>query len=134
MKAKILLRVAAVFMLLHTFGHTVGALTWKQAPDPAVQRVVDGMQQEHFPFMGRQVSLGAFFDGYGFSMIAVLLLVTLLLWMLSTAPVSRMILVLGFFLLFLGNIEFIYFFPFAAAFTLLAGISTLFAYQKSKVS
>jgi hypothetical protein len=127
MKAKLRLRIAAILMLLHTIGHTIGALTWKQAPNPTVQQVVDGMQREHFSFMGRQVSLGAFFDGYGFTMIGVLLLITILLWMLSAQPVRSMIRVLGLFLVFLGIIEFIYFFPFAAAFSLLAGISTLFA-------
>jgi hypothetical protein len=120
-------------MLLHLLGHTIGALTWKEAPNPAVQKVVDGMQKEHFGFMGRQVSLGSFFDGYGYSMIGVLLLVSILLWLLSTAPVRSMILAVALFLVFLGIIELIYFFPFAAAFSLLAGLCTLFAYNKSKL-
>lgn len=133
MKAKLLLRIAAVLMLLHTLGHTIGALTWKEAPNARVGTVITGMEKEHFDFMGRSVSLGAFFDGYGFSMIGVLLLVSILLWILAAEQNRRFILVLGLFLLFLGIIEFVYFFPFAAAFSLLAGISTLLAYGKSKL-
>lgn len=134
MKAKVLLRIAAVLMLLHTLGHTMGALTWKEAPNARVGAVINGMQNEHFGFMGRSVSLGGFFDGYGFSMIGVLLLVSVLLWLLAVEPNRRFMLVLGLFLLFLAIIEFVYFFLFAAAFSLLAGVSTLLAYGKSKLS
>jgi hypothetical protein len=129
---KIALRIASVLMLLHTLGHTVGALTWKTAPNVRVAAVVTGMENEHFDFMGRSLTLASFFNGYGYNMIGVLLLISVLLWLLSIEPNKRLIFVLGIFLLFLAIIEFIYFFPFAAAFSLLAGISTLFAYQKSK--
>ncbi|WP_413666908.1 hypothetical protein ACEN9X_20540 [Mucilaginibacter sp. Mucisp86] len=131
MKPKIALRIAAILMLLHTLGHTIGALTWKQAPNTTIQRVVDGMNNNHFPFMGSSVSLGLFFDGYGFIMIGVLLLLTALLWLLSAEPNHRFILPVGLFLLSMGTIELIYFFPFAAAFSLLAGLSTIYAYFKS---
>ena len=122
---KLLLRISAILMLLHTAGHTIGALTWRQAPNSRVAAVIKGMQTEHYPFMGRQISLASFFDGYGFTMIGVLLLITILLWLLSVQPNRGMILVVGLFLLFMGIIELIYFFPFAAAFSLLAGTLTL---------
>lgn len=127
MKAKVLLRIAAVLMLLHTAGHTVGALTWKDAPNARVAAVVAGMQQEHFQFMGRSLTLGSFYEGYGFAMIGVLLLISGLLWLLSATPVRGMILLSGLFLVFMGVIELIYFFPFAAAFSLLAGLLSLIA-------
>jgi hypothetical protein len=129
---KLALRIAAILMLLHTAGHTMGALTWKKAPNVRVAAVVTGMENEHFDFMGRSLTLASFFNGYGFIMIGVLLLISILLWLLSSAPVRSMILLLGLFLVFMAIMEFIYFFAFAAAFSLLAGISTLFAYQKSK--
>jgi hypothetical protein len=132
MKAKILLRTGSVIMLLHTLGHTIGALTWKEAPNAAVKQVVDGMLNNRFDFMGRSASIGDFYAGYGYTMIGVLLLIAILLWLLSTQPSLPVILALGIFLLFLGVIEFIYFFPFAAAFSLLAGIATLLAYRRSK--
>ncbi|WP_448699548.1 hypothetical protein ACFGVR_21170 [Mucilaginibacter sp. AW1-3] len=124
MKSKLLLRIASILMLLHSIGHTFGALTWKEAPNAAVGQVITAMQSVHFPFMGRQVSFGLFFEGYGISMIFVLLLITILLWLLSNNPQPAFIVVLAIFLLLLGVTEYIYFFPFAAAFTLLSGICT----------
>ncbi len=130
MKSKLLLRIAAIIMLLHTLGHTMGALTWKEAPNPAVKTVIDGMLNNRFNFMGRLASIGDFYAGYGYSMIGVLLLIAILLWLLSTEPSPRIIIALGLFLLFFGIIELIYFFPFAAAFSILAGIATLLAYGR----
>jgi len=127
MKQKTLLCIASVIMMLHTLGHTMGALTWKDAPNTAVKQVIEGMLGNRFDFMGRSVSIGGFFSGYGYSMIGVLLLISILLWLLSLEPNKRFILALGLFLLFLSVIEFVYFFPFAAAFSLLAGMATLSA-------
>jgi len=132
MKAKVLLRIASVSMLLHTLGHTIGALTWKDAPNTAVKQVVDGMLGNHFDFLGKSVTIGDFYAGYGYSMIGVLLLVSILLWLLSAEQNRRFILALGLFLLFLAVIEFIYFFPLPAVLSLLAGIATLIAYGRSK--
>jgi len=126
---KTALRIAAILMLLHTIGHTIGAITWKKAPNLTIQKIVDDMQSNHFIFMGRSVSLGLFFEGYGFIMIGVLLLLTIMLWL---QPERKFILTIGLFLLFMGVIELIYFFPFAAAFTLGAAIATLYAFVKGK--
>jgi uncharacterized membrane protein HdeD (DUF308 family) len=112
-------------MLLHTAGHTMGALSWKHAPNSRVAAVISAMQAEHFDFMGKSVSLGSFFEGYSFTMIGVLLLLSVMLWLVSDRKCT---LPIGLFLLFMGVIELIYFFPFAAAFSLLAGIFTLYAY------
>jgi hypothetical protein len=132
MKAKILLRIASVIMLLHTLGHTIGALTWKQAPNPAVKKVIDGMLGNRFDFFGKSVSIGDFYTGYGYSLTGVLVLVSILLWLLSAEPNRRFVLVLGLFLLFLSIVEFIYFFPLPAVLSLLAGVATLIAYGRSK--
>jgi hypothetical protein len=129
MRPKLLLRIAAILMLLHTIGHTIGALSWKKAPNGQLQNVIDGMQNNHFAFMGRQASYGLFYEGYCISMIFVLLLVTILLWLLAGNFQYAIVVVLSIFLLALAVTEFIYFFPFAAAFSLLAGLcaaSTLF--------
>ena len=132
MKAKTLLRTASILMLLHAAGHTVGALTWKEAPNARVATVIAGMQTEHFMFMGKSLTLASFFEGYGFGMIGVLLLISILLWLLSTAVNRSIVLVMGIFLIGFGINELIFFFPFAAAFSLLAGLTTLFAYQREK--
>jgi len=36
MRPKLLLRIAAGLMFLHTIGHSFGASTWKDAPNAAV--------------------------------------------------------------------------------------------------
>jgi len=131
MKPKILLRIAAVLMFLHTTGHTLGALSWKDAPNAAIAQVVKGMLANHFNFMGRSASMGSFYDGYGFTMILVLLLIGIMLWVLSSQTNNNLAVrftqLLGVFLLMMGVLEYIYFFPFAAAFSLLAGICTVWA-------
>src|SRR5476651_289887 len=109
MKAKVLTRAAAVFVLLHLMGHIVGTSTWKQGPNPAVQTVIDGMQSQRFNFMGRMVSIGDFFEGYGHSMTGVLLMIIVSLWLLSNDTVSRLSVqlraVIGVTLLFLAVME-----------------------------
>ena len=131
MKPKLLLRIAAILMFLHTIGHTIGALSWKEAPNAAVAQVVNGMLTNHFNFMGRSVSIGSFYDGYGFTMILVMLLISIMLWVLSSQTNNNLavkfIQLLGVFLLAMGVLEYIYFFPFAAAFSLLAGVCTVWA-------
>lgn len=81
--------------------------------------------------MGTSATIGGFYTGYGYITIGILLLLSILLWLLPAVPNLRFMLVLGLFLLFLAIIEFIYFFPFAAAFSLLAGIFTLSAIKKT---
>ena len=134
MTPKLLFRIAAVTMLLHTIGHTIGALTWKKAPDAAVAAVIAGMQDTHFQFMGRNVTIAGFYSGYGICMIFVLLFTSALLWLLSLQAkgmlAMRIAVMLGLFLLFLAIAEYIYFFPMAAAFSLIAGICTLWAGTK----
>jgi hypothetical protein len=131
MKAKLLLRIASSIMLLHTLGHTVGALTWKDAPNPAVKQVIEGMQNNQFDFMGRTTTLACFYAGYGYIMIGVLLFISILLWQLSTTPVSKIAYAMGVLLLCMGILEYIYFFPLAAAFSILAGLTTVFAASRT---
>jgi hypothetical protein len=129
MKQKILLRAAAVLMLLHTIGHSMAAFTWKDAPNSAVRQVIDGMLANHYDFMGRQVSMGDFYMGFIIIMIGVLLLISVVLWLLSNDTVGalsgQLRTVLAIFLLVLAVIEYIYFFPLPAVLSLLAGICTL---------
>ncbi|MDB5124853.1 MAG: hypothetical protein JWP94_2982 [Mucilaginibacter sp.] len=134
MKPKLLLRVASVIMLLHTMGHTFGALSWKNAPNAAVAVVIAGMQREHFDFMGRSATVAAFYEGYGIINIFVLLLLSVLLWLLAshaTNPAVRgMSAVLGVFMVIMSVCEYIYFFPLAAIMSLIAGVCALLARGK----
>ena len=89
------------------------------------------MQTVHFAFMGRQATLALFFNGYGFINIGVLLLISALLWLLSGDAGNKLFggfaVLLGVFLLAMGILEYVYFFTFAAAFSMLAGVCTLAA-------
>jgi hypothetical protein len=131
MKPKLLLRIAAVLMLLHTVGHTLGAITWNEAPNAAIGRIITAMQTDHFLFMGRSVTIASFYEGYGYSMIVVLLLITVLLWFLSNdagnSSSAKYFVLLTVFLLSIGIIEYFYFFLLPAAFSILAGLCVLFA-------
>ncbi|HTI92200.1 MAG TPA: hypothetical protein VL727_16515 [Puia sp.] len=136
MNPKILLRIASVLMFLHTIGHSFGALNWKNAPDAAVGRLITSMQTTHFAFMGRSATLAGFYEGYGLSMIFVLLLISAVLWLLSTAVTEelsfRLLPLFAGFLFILGIIEYIYFFPFAAGFSLLAAVCSFIARIRMK--
>jgi hypothetical protein len=128
MKPKILLRFASLMMCLHAVGHTIGALTWKKGPDPVIQQVVNDMISHKFIFMGALRSIGDFYEGYGMTMIIVLLLMAVLLWQLSSIsikyplPSARLLIPISLSLLAIALMEFIYFFLLAASFSLIAGL------------
>jgi hypothetical protein len=142
MKPKLLLRLASVIMALHTIGHTLGALNWKRAADPRKLEVINQMINNKFPSMGVMRSVGEYFDGYGFACILALLLFTAILWIVSDITPQNVILVrkiLGItsvVLLAWGIVEIIFFFPFAAAFSLVAsllGFVSLFLISRERV-
>lgn len=128
MKPKLLLRIAAVIMLLHDVGHTFGHLTWKHTPDAAKQEVIKQMTDNKFPFMGAVHSMADYYDGYGFAGTLALLFFAAVLWIVSsvdtqTTSMSRKIIFTVSVLLLLWGIdEVIYFFPFAAAFSIAASV------------
>ena len=90
--------------------------------------------------MGRQATLALFFNGYGFIMIGVLLLISALLWLLSGDTENKLFgkftVLLGVFLLAMGILEFVYFFAFAAAFSALAGCVYIcrFVFEEQRIN
>jgi hypothetical protein len=128
MKPKILLRIAAILMLLHAIGHSFGALGWTKAPNTQVATVITGMQQEHFDFMGRSATIGQFYTGYGVSMIFMLLFISAQLWLLSNQSAKPQLALMAIFLLILAVCEYRYFFPLAALLTFLAALCGIVAY------
>lgn len=133
MKPKLLLRIAAAVMVLHTIGHSIGALTWKQAPNKAVAEVIAGMENNRFGFMGRQVTVAMFYSGYGFALIVVLLLISVTLWLAggnATDRMTRKLLpwLIGFLVCF-SVIEWIYFFPMPAVMSMAAALLSAEAYR-----
>ena len=136
MKPKLLLRIAAVVMLLHTIGHSIGALTWKKAPDKAVADVIAGMENNRFAFVGKQVTLADFYSGFAIALIFVLLLITVVLWLAGGNVADRMTRrllpwLIGFLVCF-SVIEWIYFFPMPSIMSMVAAILAAIAYGKSR--
>jgi hypothetical protein len=133
MKPKIILRIASISMLLHTIGHTIGAMTWKKDPDPAIQQVVDKMISQKFVFLGALRSIGDFYEGYGITMIFVLLLMAVLLWQLATTcvtypgSVAKLLVPISLSLLVIALVEFRYFFFLPGTLTGIAGILSVWS-------
>jgi len=128
-KPKHLVRIAAALMAIHTLGHTMGALNWKKNPNENVNLVINSMRTTYFDFMGRSTTLGQFYEGYGLIMILVLALISLQLWMLSdetgNPKAVKILTFIAVFLILMAGLEYIYFFPMAAAISFLAGVCVI---------
>jgi hypothetical protein len=130
MSPKALLRFASIVILLHMAGHTIGHSSWKATSDPVKQEVINQMFGHQFAFMGATRSMGEFYDGYGWFAAIALLATGVLLWIVSDSAAEspgvsrRILIVLCLFLFAIGIEELIYFFAFAASFSLLAAVLT----------
>lgn len=135
MKPKLLLRLGAIIMILHLAGHTFGHLGWRKCTEPVREEVVRHMTEYKFPFMGAIHSIGDYYEGYGWTGGVALFFFAAIMWSLSAASVSessivrRQTIILTLCLLVWGVLEWIFFFPFAAAFTLAAAVCCGWAYR-----
>ena len=140
MKAKLLLRIAAVIMLLHGVGHTMGVATWQNPRNMTsmgeYQQVVEKMQEVQFSFMGKDHSTMAdFYSGFGYGGTILLLLCAALLWVLSSwrgKSISKLLWIIGIAIVALGIVETIYFFPFAVSFCVVSAALVFIAIFKLK--
>jgi hypothetical protein len=130
MKPKFLLRIAALIMLLHAVGHTIGTSTWKDSGSKVPEPLIRQMTDTPISFMGATGTMAGYYDGMGYASTIAMLLVVYLLWIVSGfedphthLPVKILWPVL-FFLILWGIDEVIYFFPMAATFSFLAGLLT----------
>ena len=118
-------------MLLHAVGHTFGVYGWKNPVNPQHEAVINGMLNDSYLFMGKLGGMGKFYEGFGYACTIGMLLMVAILWLAAdvteaTAELVRKILiVMTLILLAWGADEFIYFFPFAASFTLLSALLTV---------
>jgi hypothetical protein len=128
MKSKLLLRVAAILILIHAVLHTAGFSQWKQDTDPAKHEVIKQMTGQKLPFMGALHNMGEYYDGFGYAASIALILIAVLLWIVSgelSANLSlskKVIITISGALLVWAVDEMIYFFPFAAGLTSVAAI------------
>ena len=133
MTTKILLRIAALLILVHLLGHTGGHFKWDKPEDQQMQGVVDTMLGYKANFMGATRSMGDYFNGYSLMLFFIFGMTISLLWSVSKFGesekhvTSRILYPIGVTYVAFGVIEFYYFFPFAAIISLGAGISILLA-------
>lgn len=139
MKAKLLLRIAAIIMLLHGIGHTIGVATWKSKGDVPVQ-VVQVMQDVQFTFMGKSGStMAGFYSGFGYCGTIFLLFLAVLLWVLSAwkdKSANKILWVTAIAILTLAVDEIIYFFLMAVVFCLVSAalvLLSIWQFNKNKV-
>ena len=129
--AKVLLRIAAGLMFIHLLGHTVGHATWDKPEDPKMLDVVTAMKSYEAEFMGSVKSMADYYNGYSLLIFGVYAMSLVLLWITSgfvqeqTVIAKKILYPVGITLLFFGIVEFMFFFPFAASMSLLAGILTI---------
>jgi hypothetical protein len=127
MKAKILLRIAAALILIHLIGHTLGHTMWDKPDDPKMQEVVSAMKSYKADFMGATKSMADYYHGYSLMMLLLYGFSIVILWFASgfvnsqPAIARKVIYPIGVSYLIFGGIEYLYFFPFAASMSFLAG-------------
>jgi hypothetical protein len=128
MKPKLLLRIAAILILVHGVLHTMGFSQWKQDPDLTKREMIKLMTGQKYPFMGTERNIGNYYDGFGYAASVALILIAVLLWIVSgeasanPSLAKKVIVVISVALLAWGTDELIYFFPFAAGLTFVASI------------
>jgi hypothetical protein len=138
MKAKLLLRIAAAFILVHLLGHSMGHATWDKPEDTKMQGVIATMKGYSATFMGATKSMADYYNGYSLIIFGLYGMTILILWFASgfineqkTIAVKILFPIAIAYLAF-GVIEYIYFFPFAASMSFLAGLLTLVSITLAK--
>lgn len=140
MNSKMLLRIAAFCVFVHLLGHLAGHLMWDQPEDLKLLEIVNQMKSYQANFMGALKSMADFYEGYSLIMFGLYVLTISFLWILSNQTITNSKLVKQLALpiaavyLYFGIVEYLCFFPFAAAMSFLAGFLTLIASLKLKAS
>jgi hypothetical protein len=121
--SKLLLRISAIIMLLHSIGHTVGFSNWQSPNGKVPVEVVRTMQDTHFLVRGKDTTMAASFSGSGYMVSIFLLLLVSILWTISNRTgkdASTIALLTGIALALLVVVEFLFFFPMVAMLSLTA--------------
>jgi hypothetical protein len=133
MKSKILLRLAAILILIHLLGHSVGHSGWDKPEDPKMKEVVAAMKGYSAEFMGATKSMADYYNGYSLIIFGLYIMTILILWFASgfidaqRSIATKILWPIGVTYVAFGIIEYIAFFPFAAAMSFFAGVLTLLA-------
>ena len=138
MKAKVLLRIAALLLVVHLLGHSMGHSKWDKPEDPQMAEVVKVMKGYKGEFMGAVKSMADYYNGYSLIMFFVFGMTIFILWVSSgfigthREIAGKILLPVGIAYVGFGIVEDLYFFPFAAAVSFLAGILTLLSVTLAK--
>jgi len=138
MKAKVFLRIAAALILIHLLGHGIGHKDWDKPTDPKMMDVVTTMKSYEGEFMGAVHSMADYYNGYSIIIFGLYGLSISLLWLASgfvqehPTIAIKILYPIGIAYLFFGVVEFIYFFPFAASMSFLAGVFTILSLVMAK--
>lgn len=133
MKSKLLLRIAAALIVVHLLGHSVGHATWDTPEDPKMREVVDHMKSTSAEFMGAVKSMADYYNGYSLIIFGLYGMTIVILWMASgfidnnRLIATKILWPIGITYLAFGVIEYVAFFPFAAAMSFIAGFLTVLA-------
>jgi hypothetical protein len=128
MKPKILQRIAAIVILVHLLGHTVGHIMWDNPEDPKMKEVVNAMKSHESDFMGASKSMADYYEGYSWEIFFLYGMTISILWFVSgfktdeKTIAKKVLYPIAVAYMAFGIIEFIHFFPFAASLSIVAGI------------
>jgi hypothetical protein len=134
MKPKLLLRISVACIVIHFLGHLVGHFTWKDSGGDATrEEVIRQMTERKFEFMGATRSMGDYYEGFSALILIKYTVLILVLWSLSGFAeqypeiARKLIAPLSLGLIAGGVVEFVYFFPFAASMSTLAGLAAFYS-------
>ncbi|MCL5030385.1 MAG: hypothetical protein M1480_15345 [Bacteroidetes bacterium] len=131
MQSKILVRIAAFLVLLLLIGHTIGYIMWDKPVDNQMKTVVQSMKDISAPFMGTTKSMADYYNGNSLIIFGFHCLVIILLWISSAYINSQRSLIIKILFpvfllyLFLGVIDFLYFFPLPSVLSFLTALLIL---------
>jgi len=136
--SKLLLRIAAIIMLLHTIGHTVGSAGWQNPNGKVPADVVQKMQNTHFVIQGKNTTMAMSFSGMNYIASVFLLSVTCTLWIFSNRTgkdASIILITVAAAIACVAVIEWLFFFPGVAFLSLAASVLTFVSvYKLNKIT
>jgi len=135
MKPKLLLRIAAIVLILHAIGHSMGTFTWQKTDSGIPTEVVQIMQEVHFDFMGKENTMAGMFTGNGTTGIISLFFMSAILWVVSSwnnKYATKILWIVFCAILLLAFAEVVFFFPMAYMFCFVAAALVLWGIFKIK--
>jgi hypothetical protein len=132
--SKLLLRIAAIIVLLHSIGHTVGFSGWQKQGGVVPPEVINIMKEKHFAVQGRETTMADSFTGSGYTVSIFLLLLVGILWLTSNGTrqdKTGILWLTASALTMLSLVEFIFYFPAVAVLSLISAILAYIAVLKS---